>query len=287
MGGRIETATAAGQGTSFRLVLPLTTAVTQVVMLRCGELEHRRAVDPGRDGAARAAATRSNRPMPAAPSRWATSCCPSSGWARCCRPARRGSSAGRSQPVVVIRSASQRVALHVDEVLGNQEVVVKNLGPAAVAAAGPGRHHAAALGRGGADLQPGGAGHAVRRQRARAGARSCGRRRQSSRRRWPAAAQPPLVLVVDDSLTVRRVTQRLLQREGYRVALAKDGLRCAGQARRGTARRGAVRHRDAAHGRLRPGAQHARRCAPGRPAGDHDHLAHRAEAPRLRGASWV
>ena len=33
-----------------------------------------------------------------------------------------------------------------------------------------------------------------------------------------------LVLVVDDSLTVRRVTQRLLQREGYRVALAKDGL---------------------------------------------------------------
>jgi chemosensory pili system protein ChpA (sensor histidine kinase/response regulator) len=32
-------------------------------------------------------------------------------------------------PVVVIRSAQQRVALHVDEVLGNQEVVVKNLGP--------------------------------------------------------------------------------------------------------------------------------------------------------------
>jgi chemosensory pili system protein ChpA (sensor histidine kinase/response regulator) len=34
----------------------------------------------------------------------------------------------------------------------------------------------------------------------------------------------PLVLVVDDSLTVRRVTQRLLVREGYRVVLAKDGL---------------------------------------------------------------
>jgi chemosensory pili system protein ChpA (sensor histidine kinase/response regulator) len=43
-----------------------------------------------------------------------------------------------------------------------------------------------------------------------------------------AAALPtsacPLVLVVDDSLTVRRVTQRLLVREGYRVALAKDGM---------------------------------------------------------------
>jgi chemosensory pili system protein ChpA (sensor histidine kinase/response regulator) len=33
-----------------------------------------------------------------------------------------------------------------------------------------------------------------------------------------------MVLVVDDSLTVRRVTQRLLTREGYRVVLAKDGM---------------------------------------------------------------
>ena len=40
----------------------------------------------------------------------------------------------------------------------------------------------------------------------------------------PTAQSAPLVLVVDDSLTVRRVTQRLLVREGYRVALAKDGL---------------------------------------------------------------
>ncbi len=44
-----------------------------------------------------------------------------------------------------------------------------------------------------------------------------------------ATAQTPvdgraLVLVVDGSITVRRVTQRLLQREGFRVALAHDGL---------------------------------------------------------------
>ena len=31
-------------------------------------------------------------------------------------------------------------------------------------------------------------------------------------------------MVVDDSLTVRRVTQRLLERVGYRVRLAGDGL---------------------------------------------------------------
>ena len=45
----------------------------------------------------------------------------------------------------------------------------------------------------------------------------------------PVHAEPdeklaPLVMVVDDSLTVRRVTQRLLAREGYRVVTAKDGL---------------------------------------------------------------
>ncbi len=33
----------------------------------------------------------------------------------------------------------------------------------------------------------------------------------------------PLVLVIDDSITMRRVAQRMLSRSGYRVALAKDG----------------------------------------------------------------
>ena len=40
----------------------------------------------------------------------------------------------------------------------------------------------------------------------------------------PEADRTPLILVVDDSITVRRVTQRLLKREGYRVVLANDGL---------------------------------------------------------------
>ena len=42
----------------------------------------------------------------------------------------------------------------------------------------------------------------------------------------PQTVQPraPLVLVVDDSLTVRKITTRLLEREGYRALTAKDGL---------------------------------------------------------------
>jgi chemosensory pili system protein ChpA (sensor histidine kinase/response regulator) len=40
----------------------------------------------------------------------------------------------------------------------------------------------------------------------------------------PAGAPAPVVMVVDDSLTVRKVTARLLEREGYQVLTAKDGL---------------------------------------------------------------
>lgn len=125
MGGRIETATAAGQGTSFKLVLPLTTAVTQVVMLRCAALtvavpstlveivrrrprrRARRGVSTGHGalGRARRAVLLAGALLQGTPIGHAT----------------------KTAPVVVIRSAAQRVVLHVDEVIGNQEVVVKNL----------------------------------------------------------------------------------------------------------------------------------------------------------------
>jgi chemosensory pili system protein ChpA (sensor histidine kinase/response regulator) len=39
-----------------------------------------------------------------------------------------------------------------------------------------------------------------------------------------ALRAPATVMVVDDSLTVRKVTQRLLTREGYQSVLAKDGV---------------------------------------------------------------
>jgi chemosensory pili system protein ChpA (sensor histidine kinase/response regulator) len=42
----------------------------------------------------------------------------------------------------------------------------------------------------------------------------------------PVASEPQLVtvLVVDDSLTVRRASQRFLERHGYGAALARDGV---------------------------------------------------------------
>ncbi len=126
----------------------------------------------------------------------------------------------RSLPVVIVRSAQQRVAIHVDEVIGNQEVVVKNLGP----------QLSRLPGLAGITLLPSGDVVLIYNPVALANLYGPGLR-DAPMNFVPGKTQPqapaklaPLVLVVDDSLTVRRVTQRMLLREGYRVALAKDGL---------------------------------------------------------------
>ena len=70
-----------------------------------------------------------------------------------------------------------------------------------------------------------------------------------------------VALVVDDSITVRRVTQRLLERNGMRVLTARDGMDAVGGDGGARARHRAARHRDAAHGRLRGRGAHARQSA--------------------------
>ena len=228
MGGRVETATAAGQGTSFKLILPLTTAVTQVVMLRCGETSVavpstlveivRRATPDEIDRAYTSGGfSVGERTLPFF---WLGALLQIS--------ARPTEATGRTRSVVVIRSAQQRVALHVDEVLGNQEVVVKNLGPQLATV--PGLAGVTLLASGAVALIYNPVALAtLYGESARAATLAAMRAPSASTPDVPTLDQPlerqaPLVMVVDDSLTVRRVTQRLLLREGYRVVLAKDGL---------------------------------------------------------------
>ena len=233
LGGRIETSTAAGKGTSFKLVLPLTTAVTQVVMIRSGTLSigvPANVVEVVRRAPAKEVQQAYNTGFyelggDQLPFYWSGALLQASPHST--------EPQTKTLPVVVFRSAAQRIAVHVDEVLGNQEVVVKNLGPQLARLPGLAGDDGAGLRRRGADLQPGGAHDGVRRpgppaQRRPRPARHAGRGDRESLTPAaplaPAAPQIPLILVVDDSITVRRVTQRLLQREGYRVALAADGL---------------------------------------------------------------
>jgi chemosensory pili system protein ChpA (sensor histidine kinase/response regulator) len=143
--------------------------------------------------------------------------------------------AAKNYPVAILRSAGQRLALHVDEVLGNREVVVKNLGPQLVRL--PGLAGMSVLPSGAVVLIYNPVALAtVYGERARQLQTSAHAQAPSVDGVPPttagntdatlAAITPlvPLILVVDDSITVRRVTQRLLKREGYRVALANDGL---------------------------------------------------------------
>ncbi len=219
LGGRIETMTAAGQGTQFKLVLPLTTAVTQVVMLRMGTLSI--------GVPANVIEVVRRMPQAALVQAYESQSVEVAGetvpffWGGALLQASRHSTepAGKNSAVVIFRSAAQRLALHVDEVLGNQEVVVKNLGPQLSRL--PGLSGMSVLASGAVVLiyNPV-ALSSVYGVQARQWQDGTG----DGAPLLPAAQHTPLVLVVDDSITVRRVTQRLLQREGYRVALANDGL---------------------------------------------------------------
>ena len=229
LGGRIEIQSAAGQGSAFKLVLPLTTAVTQVVMVRAGALSFgvpsnlvelvRRVTQE------ELAQAYADGALPSAdgmvPFFWAGALLQSS--------AQSSEPQARTLPVVIFRSAAQRLALHVDEVLGNQEVVVKNLGPQLSRL--PGLAGMSVLASGAVALiynpvalaavygtQVPGWVHVQQQKPTVAGSAVDGGDV------LPSPSAVPMVLVVDDSITVRRVTQRLLQREGYRVALASDGL---------------------------------------------------------------
>jgi chemosensory pili system protein ChpA (sensor histidine kinase/response regulator) len=133
--------------------------------------------------------------------------------------------ATRASQVLIVRSASQRMAVHVDDVLGNQEVVVKNLGPQLSRMPGLAGMTLLAAGDVALIYNPvalaalyGAAARSATQAASADGAS------QTAVIEPPLAPLAPLVLVVDDSLTVRRVTERMLLREGYRVTLAKDGL---------------------------------------------------------------
>jgi chemosensory pili system protein ChpA (sensor histidine kinase/response regulator) len=116
--------------------------------------------------------------------------------------------------VLLLHSGDSRIALHVDELLGNKETVVKNIGP----------QLARLSGVVGATVSPNGNVILIIDPIAYS------QRIQSAQKEKGAEVleEPvhtlPLVMIVDDSLTVRKITSRLLTRSGYSVVTAKDGV---------------------------------------------------------------
>ncbi len=123
------------------------------------------------------------------------------------------SSSQSSVPVVLVRSGDHAVAIHVDTVQGSREIVVKSLGPQFAGVGGI--SGATILGDGSVvvilDLLA-----LIRAQHRQS------QQRQSTSQRLEG--RPRCIMVVDDSVTVRKVTSRILERQGMDVMVAKDGV---------------------------------------------------------------
>ena len=131
-------------------------------------------------------------------------------------------------PVLLVRGGDQRrFALQVDALLGSREVVVKSVGAQLSSVAGI--SGATILGDGSVviilDLQA--------LLRSTAFIQGAARRVLDQKQHQEDTTSTPvaevdhrtrLVMVVDDSVTVRKVMSRLLERHGYDVVVAKDGV---------------------------------------------------------------
>lgn len=118
---------------------------------------------------------------------------------------------------LLLRSGAHTVALHIDEVIGNQEVVMKDIGPQLARV--PGIVGATVTGDG----------HVVliinpvqiaNREVLSVGSVNVKNVKSKAKKE----VKKSRAMVVDDSLTMRKVLGRLLERDGYEVLVAKDGM---------------------------------------------------------------
>lgn len=215
MGGRIELESTPGLGTCFDVHLPVSLAIAQVVLLTVGSMrvavpsalvEQVLQLKPDVLAAGYADHT----------VEWQGAAVPLYFLGSMLEVAECTPLAQRYSPVVLLRSGAERLAVHVDHVSPSTEVVVKNVGPQLARVTG--MAGATVLGNGEivlilnpVQIAQSGAGHQAGQ----------GDTAGFAPTRIEVAHT---VMVVDDSVTVRKVTQRLLGRDGYQVVLARDGL---------------------------------------------------------------
>ncbi|MEX0824299.1 MAG: response regulator, partial [Woeseia sp.] len=214
LGGSLQISSVIGQGTNFTIRLPFTLAITQALIVRAGEEVYALPL-PTVEGVARIARSELENLLQQSDPVYEYG-------EQQYRFRHLGLYLGGQPaslpeedsyvPVILVRAGEYSAALLTDEMLASQEIVVKSVGP----------QLASVRGVSGATIL--GDGRIVLildiNALVRAGAPVV-----EVRNAQPAAAdQRPLAMVVDDSITVRRVMERFLTRNGLRVVTAKDGM---------------------------------------------------------------
>jgi chemosensory pili system protein ChpA (sensor histidine kinase/response regulator) len=228
-GGRVAVASETGRGTRFTLYLPMTLAVAQVVLVTiagrryaipAGMVEQVRRYRPATLLSALADGIIEIPPIGAVVLRPLTQLVGEE----------TSPHLAKQTPVVLLRSGDDRLAIAVDDISSNQEVVVKSVGVQVARLAGI--LGATILGNGEIVLiinpvqlimrapEP----PAVFDVAPDARDEAAAAQKKIDHATHLSTLNVPVIMVVDDSLTVRRVTQRLLERQGYQVLLAKDGV---------------------------------------------------------------
>ena len=120
---------------------------------------------------------------------------------------------GKQCPVVLVQRGNDCLALHVDTIIGSREMITKSLGVQFAGLTGVNGATILGDGRVVVIIDP-----------------MALYRRQQKQTIQPQPVKPARtnrairVLVIDDSVTVRKVASRLLTREGYEVDSARDGI---------------------------------------------------------------
>ena len=215
LGGRIDVNNAPGQGAIFTIYLPVTLSVSQVVLVRSDSkifavpsvmVEQVQKLKPA--GLAEAYERKYIE--------WSGRQYPLHFLGKLIGDHDTEPEEQRYTPIILLRSGNYRIAMHVDEIIGNQEVVMKSIG--SQLARVPGIVGATVMGDGSIILIT----NPV--QLANREVLSVGTVKVTTAPASIVEDSKTVVMVVDDSLTMRKVLGRLLEREGYEVVVAKDGM---------------------------------------------------------------